>query len=770
MIRFWLATVLAMTCCIDTNAQGSCNLSVNILVTESHNGMPLADVLLYVKETKMNVQTDENGIAFLENICAGDYNIHLHSYETEDTTLPLKIEKSGLYRLRIHHSDKILHQIIVKDKNQNTILQNKSGLDNKTLQENAGKTLSELLKNVNGVTTLSNGATVSKPVIHGLHSNRILMLNNGIRQEDQQWGSEHAPDIDPFIANVITVLKGAAGVRYGTDAIGGVILVEPKPIRADAGWGGELNLAAFSNNKMGVGSAMIEHRFVQHPEFSFRLQGTLKNGGNYQIPGGHYIANTGVREQNFSGTFNYRGIHSGAEIFFSHFGNTLGIYSGSHTGSQQDLLNAVNSPTPLVNSGFTYTIDRPKQVVTHDLLKLKSYLENKWGVWNIVYALQHNFRREYDVMRVDNGKAQLNLTLNTQSINLNLDHKKIGNIAGQIGIDGVYQHNTFRNGDRVFIPSYYSFGTALYIIEHYTKNNWTFEAGARYDYKHFDLYNPEGVKLQNVRYAFDYKNPSATLALKNRINKRLEWSATLANAWRAPQAPELFSAGLHQGGARIELGNRNLKPEKSYSLTLAGKYEIEDNLKVDISLYTQAINDFIYLRPGEDVLTIRGFYKTFHYVQTDALMSGTDIAAEYTWNKHFSTDARLSLLRARDRAQKDWLILMPSDRFAAGMKYSFTLSKKIKECYTGFNGSYVMQQTRIPGNFDQIDYPKPPGAYFLLNAEAGLKLFLRSQPFLCSITASNLLNTRYRDYMDIFRYFIDQPGTNIALRLQVPFN
>lgn len=770
MIRCWLTGLLLLCALIRLQAQTPCNLSVNLLVTESHNAAPVADIMLYIIELKKNVQTDENGIAKLDSVCAGQYKVHIHSYETEDTTLPLTIEKSGTYRLQVSHAAQLLHQIIIKDKNEKTILQSKDQLDSKQLQANSGKTLSELLKNINGVATLSNGATISKPVIHGLHSNRILMLNNGIRQEDQQWGSEHAPNIDPFMANNITVLKGAAGVRYGTDAIGGVILVEPAPIRADAGWGGELNLAAFSNNRMGVASGMVEHRFVKHPEFSFRLQGSLKKGGNYEIPGAHWVDNSGVREQNFSGILNYRGVHSGAELFYSHFGNTIGIYSGSHTGSQEDLLHAINSPVPLVPASFSYTISRPRQVVSHNLLKLKTYAENKWGVWNLVYAYQHNFRQEYDIMRVDNGKAQLNLALNTQSINLNLDHRKTGNITGQIGIDGVYQHNTFRDGDRVFIPSYYSYSAAVYMIERYTKNKWTIEAGARYDYKHFDLYNPEGVKLQNVRYLFDYHNPSATLAFKNVISKQWEWSATLGNAWRAPQAPELFSAGLHQGGARIELGNKDLKPEQSYSLSLATKYEIEHKLKIDVSIYTQAINDFIYLKPGADVLTIRGYYKTFNYVQTNALMYGTDIAAVYDWNTHFSTEVKASLLRARDRTQKDWLILMPGDRFYAGAKYTFNLNEKAKECFIGLNGNYVLRQTRIPVNFDQIDYPRPPSAYFLLNAEAGLQVVCRKHPLFCSITASNLLNTKYRDYMDIFRYFIDQPGTNIALRVRVPFN
>lgn len=770
MLRFSIVILMTVFCIVPSKAQDSCNLSVKFAVTETHNHVPVADLLLFIVEAKMNVQTDENGMATLENFCPGTYNVHIHSYEIQDTTITVSINKSGTYPLEVEHSAQLLHSVTVLDKSLKTILQNKEQLDETSLRANAGKTIAEQLKNINGVSTLSNGATISKPVIHGLHSNRILVLNNGIRQEDQQWGSEHSLNIDPFIAHQITVLKGAAGVRYGTDAIGGVVLVEPGAIRQQTGWGGVVNMAAFSNNRMGVLSAMVEHRFSKLPSLAFRFQGTVKQGGNYQIPGAYWVANTGVKEQDLAATLSYQKAHSGVEVFFSRFDNTLGIYRGSHTGSQQDMNNAINSDKPLIPALFTYAIDRPRQEVAHNLLKLKSHLENKSGLWTLVYAFQNNFRQEYDVMRIDNGKPQLNLTLNTHSVNLNFDHKRVKKFTGQLGVDAQYQHNTFKDGDRVFIPSYYAYSAALYAIERYSKNDWTLEAGLRMDYKHFEMFNPEGQQFQNVRYLFDYRNPSATMAVKKRVNQRLSWMATFANAWRAPQAPELFSAGFHQGGARIELGNRNLKPEISYGLTFSGQYEIDEKLKVELSLYGQSIQNFIYLKPGNEVLTIRGYYKTFNYVQTDALMAGADLSVKYNLNKNWLSELRISSLRARDIAQKDWLILMPSDRCSASLKYQFEVNEHFSDCFFGLNSQYVFQQNRVPANFDRIDYPRPPAAYFLLNAEAGTNIKIQRQHLICSITVTNLLNTKYRDYMDVFRYFIDQPGTNIALRVSVPFD
>lgn len=750
-------------------AQDSCNLSVQLIVLEVHNAEPISGLMLYFTESKMNYETDEKGTVLLEHICAGTYHVHLHSFEVQDTTIILFIDKSGAYHIDVNHSAHVLNLVEVHNQQEKTVLQHKEVLTSELLQANSGKTISEQLKNINGVSTLNNGSTISKPVIHGLHSNRILMLNNGIRQEDQQWGNEHAPNIDPFVANRITVLKGAAGVRYGTDAMGGVVLVEPSAIRTDVGWGAHIHLAAFSNNRMGLVSSLLEHRFSKMPSLSFRIQGTAKQGGNYQIPGGYWVANTGLKEFNYASTIAYNKAHRGVELFYSSFKNTLGIYKGSHTGSQQDLQNAINSDTPLIHTGFSYTIDRPRQEVSHQLLKLKTYLDNKSGVWNLVYAYQNNFRKEFDVMRVDNGKAQLNLKLNTHSLNLNLDHKKIKNISGQVGVEAVSQHNTFMDGDRVFIPSYYGFSTAGYAIERYSKNDWTFEAGIRYDYKHYEMYNPEGKQYTNVRYLFDYRNPSATLSLKHQANQHLEWIATLSQAWRAPQASELFSAGFHQGGARIEYGNRNLHPESSVGFNLASHYSIEHKLTVDASLYAQSIRNFIFLSPSSDVLTIRGYYKTFNYLQTNALMSGLDIKGEYLWNKHWSTDAKSSILYARDMRQNDWLILMPSNRVSIGTKYAYDFNKKIINAFVSVNGQYVFKQNRVPKNFDQLDNLRPPDGYLLIEANAGFELNVFQKTMQCSIVAGNLLNTKYRDYLDVFRYFIDQPGTNIVLRCSLSF-
>lgn len=750
-------------------AQQSCTQTLRLIAVETHDFKPVHPAVIYVEELKKALETDDKGAVSLDSVCFGNYRIHVHGAGYKHTEMLVHFHGQQQVRIKVDYDEHHLTEVTVTDEHTRTLLQSKSQLDKKQLTSASGKTLADMLQSLSGVTMLSNGATIAKPVIHGLHSNRIVMLNNGIRQEDQQWGVEHAPNIDPFLANTVTVVKGAAGVRYGSDAIGGVVLVEPAPLSSKPGWAGEVNLAGFSNNRMGVASFMAEHTLPKMPSLAFRVQGTYKKGGDYRVPG-NWVANTGVEERNFSAAMAYRKLHYGGEVFYSQFNTNLGVYRGAHTGNQNDLQQAINSPFPLVTAGFGYSIGRPRQHVVHQLLKAKFYADNRWGVWNLLYGYQRNFRQEYDVMRVDNGRAQLNLTLQTHTINLHLEHKTIGNLKGQVGVDAIVQDNRFQDGDRLFIPTYQSAGGALYLIERYANNNWTAEAGLRYDYRFYGVYNPEGSNQQSVYYRYHYNNLSGTLGLRYRPSHTWNLDLTLANAWRAPQANELFSAGLHHGSARIELGNRDLRPERAYSLNIGAKYQPNDKLSAELTLYSQLINDFIFLEPGANLLTIRGYFKTFNYRQTNAWLNGADLSMQYHWTDQLHSTFKASTLFARDRQRNDWLILMPADRLSLSTRYGKDLSRRWKECFVELGGRYVLQQRRIPGNFDEIDFPRPPGSYFLLDASVGVTLYAQRQPFYLSLAATNLLDQRYRDYLDVFRYFLDQQGRNIALRIRVPLD
>jgi iron complex outermembrane receptor protein len=765
------AAICACLCLLPASgayAQQACTGVLRGEILERHNHEPVYPALIRINGLGKGAETDTLGGFRIDGICPGTYRYSIESlgFAPDSGTLVLGT-RDTLFHLHADHDARQLRGVTVSEERARTPMQSRESLDRMAILAQSGKTLTDILKTVNGVNSFNNGATIAKPVIHGLHSNRILMLNNGIRQEDQQWGGEHAPDIDPFLAGKLTVIKGAAGVRYGTDALAGVILVEPSALRKAAGWDGEINLNAFSNNRMGVASGMVEHGFKRVPGLTVRLQGSLKYGGNYRVPG-YWVANSGVRETNYSGTIGWTGHHTTAELFYSHFDSEIGIYTGSHTGSREDLLAAINSDRPLVPAAFSYDISRPKQHVVHDLVKLKLSRDSRVGLWSLVYGYQHNFRQEYDVLRASSDLAQLNLTLNTQTLNLNLDLHQHGAFTTQVGLDGIYQQNFIRDGDRPFIPNYNGYGAAAYAIERWKGGGWNLEAGLRYDQRIYDMYNADGPAGQVSYYYYDFGSLSGTLGVQRKPADWWNWGATFSSAWRAPQAAELFSAGFHQGAARVEYGDKALVPEQSFGLNIDNTFLLTPKTKLELGLYSQYIRNFIYLEPGADLLTIRGYYKTFSYTQANAWLNGADLTATQDWGGGFSNILRGSFLLARNTRQNDWLIQMPADRISLSTRYEKNLQGAIRGLHAEVTGKYVFRQYRIPANFDSLDYPRPPAGYFLLNAEAGLSLMAGKQALDISLAVANALNTRYREYLDAFRYFLDQPGTDIALRIRIP--
>ncbi|MEM6337700.1 MAG: carboxypeptidase-like regulatory domain-containing protein, partial [Bacteroidota bacterium] len=214
-------------------------------------------------------------------------------------------------------------------------------LDARELDLERGGSFGELLDGLAGVTLLTTGPTVAKPVIRGLHSDRVRIINAGVPQEGQQWGGEHAPEIDPFSPNRIEVLKGAAGVEYGVGAIGGVIRVEPRPLRSTPGLAGAAHVSGHSNNWLGAGGLLLEGGSGQLPGLGWRVQGSTRVGGNARTPD-YALSNTGFRESSLNTAVGFQRDRFGVEVLGSHFATTLGVFRGAHIGNLTDLQRAID--------------------------------------------------------------------------------------------------------------------------------------------------------------------------------------------------------------------------------------------------------------------------------------------------------------------------------------------------------------------------------------------------------------------------------------------
>jgi iron complex outermembrane receptor protein len=228
---------------------------------------------------------------------------------------------------------------------------------------------------------------------------------------------------------------------------------------------------------------------------------------------------------------------------------------------------------------------------------------------------------------------------------------------------------------------------------------------------------------------------------------------------------ELYVNGLHHGTASFEIGNPDLKSEKALNFSTQLKYQSDSSWQVDLTLYNNIINDFINMNPSTPAtLTLRGAYPTFKFIQTNALLRGLDLSVQKTINAHLSTSAKTALLWATDRKTNDWLIQMPANRVEGEFTYSFN-SDVLKNAAVELRLLHMMQQTRIPVNIP--DYLPPPAAYNLLNVDFNTDLMLGKQTINLGLAVLNVLNERYRDYMNRFRYFNDEPGRSINVRCKI---
>ena len=754
----------------------NCECVLSGTVKDSETKEPIIGAVVYLKGTNKAVNTDEKGHYILKNICQGNYRLVCQLVGYQSVELVVDLKKEHAEDIALVESDEHLQEVIVSGKKVESFSQVKNTLEGQSLEQSRGQNLGESLKGITGVTSLQTGSSISKPVIHGMHSNRVLILNNGVRQEGQQWGSEHAPEIDPFVAKKLSVVKGAAGVRYGSDAIAGVILVEPDDLPDSSKITGELNTVGFSNGRQGVISGILQGGVTGLKGLSWRVQGTLKKGGNVSTSS-YNLANTGVEEQNFSLTTGYKKANWGTEIYFSRFSNLIGIFLGSHIGNKEDLEDAIARNRPLeiyTPSEFSYTIDRPYQDITHNLLKSKSFLKSdNFGKLNLTLSRQFDRRYEYDVLRAGKNVNTLRFLLETYTGELLLEHKPVFHkLSGMVGLSGMYQENV-SSGDiydkpqltTTLIPNFQNQTMGVFIIERLPLKKFDLEAGFRFDQRNLNVYRPtQSYSTSITQKQTINRGLSGNLGVNYRFSTALSGKFNAGTAWRAPTVNELYSYGVHHGAAAFEIGDSTLAAEKAYNFSLIFEYTL-NRLSAELNLYNNYINDFIYLKPGftngvpDYILTVRGAFPEFNYTQVDAVFRGIDFSLHYQITDRLSYTGKYAMVRAKDVRNNLYMVNIPSDRIENTVKYEFG---KKHTSFLSIGNLFVAHQNRVEAN---SDFVAPPAAYSLMNIQAGTAI----KNFEIGLGVSNLFNVSYREYLNRFRYFTDDMGRNVSLRVKWKF-
>ena len=764
-----------------------CALTLAGRITDQRTGEALPGAVLRLDERAGGEAADPDGHYHFHGLCAGAYHLRASFVGYGEVVIALTLKGSLTRDIGLKADAQQLKEVRVLGEKETVPLvsQSQETLSGKALAETRGLSLGESLKGITGVYSIQTGPTISKPVIHGLYGNRVLILNNGVRQEGQQWANDHAPEIDPFTATRLSVIKGAASIRYGADAIGGVVLVEPAALPDTAGVGGELNLVGMTNSRLGAVSGFVQGALPADTAgggsnrglgllhgLSYRVQGTLRRAGNARSAN-YYIQNTGLEEKNYSLALAYHRGPVRAEVFFSRFDTKLGIFAASEVGSITDLQAAIARDRPLTDDRFTYALDRPYQAVVHQLLKAKASVDlgpaGQHGRLEAVFARQTDARSEYGDQIPYNPALgdvpDLFLSLTTHTLDLAyVTPPARGPWSATAGVAGSTQANIRQF--EFLIPNFRNYGAGVYALGKHRGERLTLEAGLRYDYRWLRAFFLNNSTVQVETPTTSYQAVTGTAGGVLDLGHGLTLSANLGTAWRPPSVNELYAAGVHQSAASYEQGDPNLTREQAYNGTASLGYA-SAMLDAEVGGYVNYIQHYIYLQPAlRYIRTVRGAYPVFDYVQDNVIFRGLDAHVTYRPVPALTASAGLSLLWAYNQSAGDYLIYAPPQRLQTSLRYALGAPAITDGPYLELNNLLVARQTRAPLNGD---YAPPPAGYVLWGAAAGTTLRLGRQPVEVSLSASNLFNAEYRDYLNRFRYYTADLGSNVQLRLRVPF-
>ncbi|MFN8888569.1 MAG: TonB-dependent receptor [Cyclobacteriaceae bacterium] len=779
-----------------------CSFTVSGKV-EDDRGMPLAGATLVLTKEKKGVIAGEAGKFEFTQLCAGKYEVEIRYVGYQTITTSLKVPFNKPWIITMQSDSTSLNEVVIEDKHTNlAVTSTYSSLSGKLLEETMGKSLGESIREIPGVNSIQTGPAIFKPVIHGVHSQRVLILNNGIRQEGQNWGVEHAPEVDQFIASNIIVIKDAAAIKYGADALGGVVLVNPAKLPTEAGIGGQLHTIVASNNGSGVISGFLEGGSKKWPGFGWRTQGTIKKAGDARAAN-YVLSNTGFEEQNFSLSTAYHTEKSGIDIFYSHFNTSIGILRGTSVESIEDLANAMERTVPQYTTDFTYDIKQPRQSVQHDLVKINAHIEKGKNEFRFQYGFQSNRRTEYDFRRGSLREIPaLGFQLYTQTLDAEWQRTHSSRWQSSWGINALYQNNNKIDGTQTipFIPNFDHITMGLFVVEKISLRQWMLELGLRYDVKNYDVI---GFDLNNKLYhsTIDFQNASGTVSVKRRLTSTSSFTSSFSSAWRPPNVAELYSIGTHQSAASIEYGlllsetTSEVRPyeksgvnvEKAFKWVVGYKLE-KPRFTTEITVYVNYIFDFIYLKPRGITQSLRGIFPYFRYTQTDASFMGIDFFSNYKINSFWTLTGKASYLRATDETQNDYLVFIPANRVDLGVRYesnpekkwSWSAESKLRWVANQSRAPQVITPRQIieaqaqgidivaqrPGNFD---FKAAPDGYALISLSVGATWKLKSSKCEIRLSADNLTNQSFREYTNRLRYFADDVGRNITLGLHYSF-
>ena len=645
----------------------------------------------------------------------------------------------------------------------------------------------QAMENIPGVQAMDIGSGFSKPMIRGMGFNRIAVLENGIKQEGQQWGADHGLELDAFNIGTVNVLKGPSSLLYGSDAMGGVIDITSPPVPSVDMLFGDVTLLGKSVNGTLGGSFMLG---IKKSFWYAQVRYSEQHFGDYRIPTdtivyltqkmpvyGRKLKNTAGIERNIGFFAQYQRQRYKANYSVSNVYQKTGFFPGAH---------GIPDVSRVEDDGDSRNMELPYSKVNH--LKVTTLQQYAWEklVLSGDFGFQNNHREEWSVFHTHYGSQPVpekdldkELAFNLNTLSASVKVRFIGSSSWEhaLGWDGQHQRNDI-SGYSFLLPEYYRSTTGLLWLTTYKPNNViSVSGGMRYDYgyihisSHEDAYLADYLRKQGYdeeqveHYKWNshavkkkFGDYSFSLGLVWTPSERHMVKANVGRSFRLPGANELAANGVHHGTFRHEQGDTNLKSEQGWQMDAS--YNLRYNgFSISVSPFVSWFSNYIFLRPTGEWSVLPHAGQIYRYTGAEALFAGTEATIDIHFLRSFNY--RISGEYVYTYNCDEHIPLSFSPPFS--MRNTLTWQRKQVMLYAEWQS--IARQNRVERNEDRT-----PGAN-LFHLGGSLNIPIRgNQAIEITLTARNIFNTRYYNHLSFYRKVeIPEPGRNFQLLLKIPF-
>jgi iron complex outermembrane receptor protein len=794
---------------LNAKSQNPCDRSISGVVVNKETNDPLSDVLiraitdpqvfgnrvLYNSSDKFSI-SDEYGKFLLEDLCPEEDSLVFSRIGYQDSLISIE---GDFWTVSLTERSVQLENVMISDEREKisgtqTMSRQSINLEDKVVDRTSS--LASIASEIDGVTFISTGSNVERPVIHGLYGNRVLVLNNYIKHGFQNWGDDHAPEINIASVERISILKGSSGVRFGPEALGGAIIIEPDPMDLRNPYYLNINSGYQTNGK---GSNFSLKTGKGFENFAFNAGLSYIKLGDRHAPS-YSLTNSGKEEIGLNLGLHYHLNNFDIKLYYSYVDVNLALLRSSIFHSGNAISRAISSETPLFIRPFSYDINEPNQLVNHHLGKATVnwwYDENEKV--SLTYGRQLNKRKEFDVRRnVDRPIIDLDLT--TTDLMLEWDHSFSERSDGLIGFHFFNQDNDNNPGTSTtpYIPNYNTNRYSFFLIETLNFGKNLFEIGARVDYED---YNVRGRDIsQNIfRDEHSLNNVTFSIGYENQVSESFSFRSNIGSAWRTPNMAELYSFGSHgfknsfgllryyynedqklRTDEVIIMSESLLSSEKSLKFINEFDYNSDKN-DIKLTLFSNYILNYVFERPIGLYGTIRGPMPYFIFDQSDMLFIGSDLTLKRKFTNKFNSSLILNYLWSNNLDNNGKLLNLPPVRIENSINWDTNNFWKINSSEISLSPSYTFQQFQAPmtispeslingtnnitSDTDIFDFKDAPEGYFLLDFSWKFNI----KDFTASVMVNNVFNKKYRNYLNSMRYFADEVGRNFMINLTYSF-